>query len=75
MRYVIVLLLLAAQISAFVVPASAGAAAAPRVVVGVDAKSSQRYVQLTARGGLSDGGRHVRRQPTDGHLDAIEQHR
>jgi len=52
MRYVIVLLLAAAQISAFVVSASAGSAAAPRVVVGVDAKSSQRYVQLTERGAV-----------------------
>lgn len=52
MRYVIVLLLAAAQISSFVAPVSAGAAAAPRLVVGVDAKSSQRYLQLTERGAV-----------------------
>jgi hypothetical protein len=52
MRYVIALLLVAVQISAFVVSASAGSAAASRVVVGVDAKSSQRYVQLTERGAV-----------------------
>jgi hypothetical protein len=57
MRYVIVLLLAAAQISAFVVSASAGSAAASRVVVGVDAKSSQRYVQLTERGATATDGR------------------
>ncbi|HEY7539379.1 MAG TPA: hypothetical protein VIF11_04520 [Methylomirabilota bacterium] len=52
MRYVFVLLLVAAQISAFAVSARAGSAAAPRVALGVDAKSSQRYVQLTERGAV-----------------------
>ena len=52
MRYVIVLLLAAAQISSFALPASAGSAPAPRVVVGADAKSSQRYLQLTERGAV-----------------------
>jgi hypothetical protein len=44
---VVVLLLILAQIAAY---DAFGAGAAPRVVLGVDTKSSQRYVQLTDRG-------------------------
>jgi hypothetical protein len=52
MRYVIaVLVLIAVQASSSeVLGASASPAAGPRVVFGVDAKASQRYLQLTDRG-------------------------
>ena len=51
MRYVIaVLVLVAVQASASEVLGASASPAGPRVVVGVDAKASQRYLQLTNRG-------------------------
>jgi hypothetical protein len=51
MRYVIaVLVLIAVQTSASEVLGAKAGPAGPRVVFGVDAKGSQRYLQLTDRG-------------------------
>jgi hypothetical protein len=52
MRGIVVLVLIIAKVAAFeAFGASAPQSTGPRVVLGVDAKGSQRYVQLTDRSG------------------------